>query len=87
MILQALHARPAAAEDLAPAMGATLTNVRTVLLRLVRQGAVERVQVQRGRVALDPEGCVTRRRLVFVYRLTRKGSERLAWILTSPPAS
>lgn len=78
-ILEEVKLGKGSAEDVAVALETDVRKVSTILLKLSRQGCVERVKVQRGVVLLGVEDGkkITRPRWFYVYSITDKGKIRI----------
>jgi predicted transcriptional regulator len=56
------------------------TKASVILLKLYRQGSVNRKSVKDGEIVLDKDEDITRPRYVYVYSITDQGLERLSRI-------
>ncbi len=76
-ILGVLARAPATCPGIAKALRMHPTTVGSTLLRLFRHGNVAREKIREGKIVVDRDEKITRPRYVHVYRLTKKGHDRL----------
>lgn len=82
-VLSSLEGGKSTAEGVSEGLKAGLSTVRTLLLRLTKQGNAEREKTQEGSVVIDREEGIERPRYVYLYSITEKGRGRLAYIRKS----